>query len=299
MKRNRCPKIAISGGLGNQLFQWSAAHSLFKNEGFYIDLTHYYLKTKRVFELNPLIQFCRHNHNQSLRLNRITIMKVFEWAAYRGVPLRYLEQLGYFQENFHVSDLSDMIATSRKKNSRLYLNGIFQNGNFVDDAFPEVEKEFTHIIEDSFSATRNLFKIPDEYAVIHVRRGDYPISQFPSKAIGQLDDDFYLQILSRTSLPIILLTENFLDVAELSRVIKPWIILSQRETNPWESLSLMAKSKFFIGSNSTLSWWGAYLASKQEHETWLPSDWSQWGNYNKIEMVSRKILFAPSIWRKP
>ena len=268
MKKVRYPKIAFSGGLGNQLFQWSAAHSLFGDKGFYVDLTHYYSKTKRVFELNPLVQICRHNHNHS-----------------------------YYQENFHVSDLSDMIATNQRRNSRLYLNGIFQNGDFVDDTFPEVEKELAYIIEDSFGATRAMFKIPNKYAVIHVRRGDYPISQFPSKAIGQLDDDFYIQIAARTNLPLILLTESALDVTELSRFIKPCLVLSQKETNPWQSLALMAKSEFFIGSNSTLSWWGAYLASKQEHETWLPGEWSQWGNYNKIEMASREIFFAPSTWR--
>ena len=227
MKKVRYPKIAFSGGLGNQLFQWSAAHSLFGDKGFYVDLTHYYSKTKRVFELNPF----------------------------------------------------------------------FQNGDFVDDTFPEVEKELAYIIEDSFGATRAMFKIPNKYAVIHVRRGDYPISQFPSKAIGQLDDDFYIQIAARTNLPLILLTESALDVTELSRFIKPCLVLSQKETNPWQSLALMAKSEFFIGSNSTLSWWGAYLASKQEHETWLPGEWSQWGNYNKIEMASREIFFAPSTWR--
>lgn len=297
MKKVRYPKIALSGGLGNQLFQWSAAHSLFRDKGFYVDLTHYYLKTKRVFELNPLVQICRHNHNHSLRLNRISLMRMFEWAAFRGMPPRILEQLGYYQEDFHVNDLSDLVDTNQRTNSRLYLNGIFQNGNLVDDAFPEVEKELAHIIEDSFDATRAKFKIPNKYAVMHVRRGDYPISKFPSSAIGQLDDDFYIQITARTNLPVILLTENTLDVTELSRSIKPCLVLSQRETNPWQSLSLMAKSEFFIGSNSTLSWWGAYLASKQEHETWLPAEWSQWGNYNKIEMVSRKILFAPSIWR--
>lgn len=298
MKKTNYPKMAISGGLGNQLFQWSAAHYLFGSEGFCVDLTHYYLKTKRKFELGPLIKLCQHNHNQKLTLNRITVMRLFEWSAHHGTSVRLLEHLGYFQEGNHIKELSEVIKQHKKRNSPLYLNGIFQNGDFVDQTSRTVKKELTDAVANSFIEIRDKHKIPERYAVIHVRRGDYPISSFPSEAIGQLDDKFYLELATKTDLPIVLLTENALDVGELVSRLKPRLLLTQRETNPWQSLAIMARSEFLIGSNSTLSWWGAYLASKLNNETWLPMEWSQWGNYQEIQRKSETILFSPSVWRQ-
>lgn len=298
MKKTNYPKIALSGGLGNQLFQWSAAHYLFESEGFCVDLTHYYLKTKRKFELGPLIERCHHNHNHELKLRRITMMRLFEWGAYHGAPVKLLEHLGYFQESNHIKQLSDVITQHKKRRSPLYLNGIFQNGDFVDQTFPAVEKELANVVNDSFIDIRDKYKFPKRYAVIHVRRGDYPISSFPSGAIGQLDDKFYLELATKTDLPIVLLTENALDVAELVSRLKPRLLLTQNEANPWQSLAIMARSEFLIGSNSTLSWWGAFLASKIGNESWLPREWSQWGNYQEIQRASETILFSPSIWRE-
>ena len=121
-------------------------------------------------------------------------MRLFEWSAHHGTSVRLLEHLGYFQEGNHIKELSEVIKQHKKRNSPLYLNGIFQNGDFVDQTFPTVKKELTDAVANSFIEIRDKHKIPERYAVIHVRRGDYPISSFPSEAIGQLDDKFYLEL---------------------------------------------------------------------------------------------------------
>jgi hypothetical protein len=50
-------------------------------------------------------------------------------------------------------------------------------------------------------------------------------------------------------------------------------VLTPSETNAWETLSVITTAKKVISSNSTMSWWGAFIANKNGAEVFLPSRW--------------------------
>lgn len=297
MVKSKIPTIAISGGLGNQLFQWFAAHSYFASKGFILDLGHFDINPDREFELSSLLELCSHKSNKQSTIKKFSVMKIYEKFASRGINSNLLEKFGYFQEIAHLQDLNGALESRLDKHLPLYVSGLFQNGDMVNQVFPSVRHELMSYLNENFKSIQAKFALPESFAAIHVRRGDYPISSSPSGAIGQLDDVFYTELASKTELPIILLTENPSDIKELSIALKPWLILSQHEADAWESLSLMANSKFLVGSNSSLSWWGAYLAALEKSETWLPKEWSQWGNYQPIAFDSSIIKTSQSKWR--
>ena len=74
------------------------------------------------------------------------------------------------------------------------------------------------------------------------------------------------------------------------------MILSDTEASPLQTLALMSNAQFFVGSNSSLSWWGAYLATKSGNPCILPEKWSQWGNYENSRLKNELIQFFPSTW---
>lgn len=297
MAKSKAPTIAISGGLGNQLFQWFAAHSYFASKGFILDLRHYDINPDREFELSSLLELCSHKFSEESATKKSSLMKIFEKFASRGISPKLLEKLGYYQEIAHPKTLKGVLEGRLDKRLPLYVNGLFQNGDMVNQIFPSVGHELMSYVDENFKFIQAKFALPESFAAIHVRRGDYPISSSPSGAIGQLDDFFYSELASKTELPIILLTEKASDIQELSIALKPWLILSQHEADAWESLSIMANSKFLVGSNSSLSWWGAYLAAVAKKEAWLPNEWSQWGNYQSIAFNSSVIKTSQSKWR--
>ena len=291
------PRISLSGGIGNQLFQWAAAHTLFEGTKFSFDLGHYRINKEREFQLASIAKFCKHTLIHGCMSNRSLSVRPLEWAAHKGAPVGLTETLGYFREE---KDLQIFQSRTKKRASfglPITVNGLFQNGFMVDQSFHYIESELDSALRESFEALKTSRQIPREYIAVHVRRGDYPISKTPSKAIGQLDDNYFTRQLAEVDLPIILLTENFSEVSKLSHTLRPHMILSDAEASPLQALALMSKAQIFVGSNSSLSWWGAFLVSKNGKEQVLPREWSQWGNYENQELKLDAINFSESSWK--
>ena len=167
----------------------------------------------------------------------------------------------------------------------------------VDEAWPLIGNEIKDTLRQSFESAKTRMELPNRYIAIHVRRGDYPVSINPSHAIGQLDDEFFIQIASETKLPIVILTENSQEVKNLSKTLNAKIVISKKEAGPLTTLSILKNSELLVGSNSSLSWWGAYLASKSGKRSNLPASWSQWGNYESPGLKIPLIELTPSIWK--
>ena len=92
------PSNSLSGGIGNQLFQWAAAHVLFKGAPFNLDLGHYQFNLEREFQLEPILKSCHHFAENAGVLRGTHLSRYFQWAAARGAPTSLLEFLGFFQE---------------------------------------------------------------------------------------------------------------------------------------------------------------------------------------------------------
>lgn len=292
------PTISLSGGIGNQLFQWAAAHVLFRGTVFNLNLRHYQLNTERGFQLDVIQESCSHSVCHGNKLGRMPFPKIFEWAAAKGVPANLLEPLGFFQESSFSPNFRRRIQWKTKLGTPLYVGGLFQDSALVDEAWPLIENELTYSLTQAFENVKARLDFPTKYAAVHVRRGDYPISTRPSHAIGQLDDEFFLRNTSGFDLPIILLTENANEVIDLGRTLKAKFVISNIEANPFETLSILKNSEFSLGSNSSLSWWGAYLAAKSGKLSKLPEGWSQWENYETPKLKNPSIEFSPSSWTR-
>lgn len=291
------PTISLSGGVGNQLFQWAAAHVLFKKTVFNLNLGHYQINPDREFELDLILESCIHCSGYVTNIGRTPLPKYFEWAAARGVPSNLLELLGFFQESSFDMKSQRKIQRRKSVGSPVIVEGLFQDVNIVEEAWPLIGNELTYALTQTLELVKTNLGLPNTYAAIHVRRGDYPITSNPSHAIGQLDDDFFIGIASVFDLPIILLTENASEVASLSKVLRARRIISSAEANPLQTLSILKNAELLVGSNSSLSWWGAYLAAKSGKRSYLPETWSQWGNYENSNLKHSLIDLSPSIWK--
>lgn len=291
------PKISLSGGIGNQLFQWAAAHTLFDGVAFSFDLGHYRINKEREFQLAPIVKCCKHAVDQGGATQRLSSVRALEWAAHKGVPVRFMEILGYFREDQEIQIFQSRTKKRASLGLPMTVNGLFQNGSLVEQTFHYIESELDFALNESLDSLKTSRQIPREYIAVHVRRGDYPISDTPSRAIGQLDDNYFIKHLEEVDLPIIVLTENSSEVSNLSKALKPHMILSATEASPLQTLALMSNAQFFVGSNSSLSWWGAYLVSKNGKQQVLPREWSQWGNYENQSLKLDIINFSESSWK--
>jgi len=139
---------------------------------------------------------------------------------------------------------------------------------------------------------------PDTYAFVHVRRGDYM----------QISHIHYLQPLSYYERGVDLLSVK--EVLVVSDDME-WVAAQpyfQGETfrlvqglNELETLALMSLCKEGVCSNSTFSWWGAFLGPHAERNTvvvprrWINPSYFDTSSWPRVEGVPVPNLF-PAEW---
>ena len=289
--------ISFSGGLGNQLFQWAAAHSGSEPPLYETDLHLYSDKSDRKFELSDLLRNCKHRNFSKCKTKKYSHTRLLESLLHRGVAISVLQKFGFLNDGNYENVLINPHSNQHNYSHNFYLSGLFQDANLVNSVYSTIKEELDFTLIETAKGLASRINIPDRYLSVHVRRGDYPISKLHSEAIGQLDDQYFINLVEGTNLPILILTENESDVVDLCAVVQPSCVLTKKQTNSWETLVLMANAEVSVGSNSTLSWWGAYLATKKGALSLLPSQWSQWKTYENSKLHLESVRYEPSSWK--
>ncbi len=271
----------ISGGLGNQMFQYANAFALAKklHQTLYLD-TSTFSKTipnvaPRVFELNifPNIQnkFVTHYQTSGFyQHGRIDnkLERLFGKAAksvYTEKKHGYNEDVnqvkppvlmdGYFQSEKYFEDYSDLIRNQFK--------------------FQELDNDIVNI-----SVLKN---IKDSTSVaVHVRRGDY-VKYAPTNAFhGVCSKEYYNRAIQYfiEHLPgshFYFFSDEPDWVAEnlLQADMNVNIIKNNNGASSWKDMYLMSQCKHNIIANSSFSWWGAWLNNNQSKKIIAPARWFQ------------------------
>jgi hypothetical protein len=294
------PTVAIQGGLGNQLSQWFFAHSIKKSHEFHIDpLYQSSENTDRNLEIQELIARCRHVAKDSqgtytpMKMVRLFHLfdRIWEFKKFRSL----IESLGYFREDPRMDQEQSMKYTKAIR----YGKGYFQKQEKIESIFEIVESELVPIVDEVYKGVRSKFDLIESYDVLHVRRGDYETTNFTTVNIGTLNDDYFVNwAKGRNHSRMIILTENQQDVSSLADRLYPVIVIDKSLTNPWETLAIMYGAENFLGSNSSLSWWGARLCSIRGGSVWLPNQWSFWNNIAPEDYHFPKCHTLDSLWRE-
>lgn len=292
------PIVVIKGGLGNQLFQWTFAHTLPLGKHFYPSRFHYGHHDKIMhLELEDIFESCPHVLNKgAYSALRELLSHSAEWMWSK----RYLQGateslLGYYQED----PRHDVPQVAKIPRRARIISGYFQKNEYVDSSNGAVESEilpYTKRIADKLMG--NMI-IPRRYSVLHVRTGVYSDrSSSDLSFIGQLSEEYFLENLDKLKASyLVVLTENANHIPGMLKKIQPDLVLDSSKLDAWETLAAMAVSDSMIGANSTLSWWGAKLAAINGGETWLPSNWSAWNNIDSFDYRFPTVQTLEPTWR--
>lgn len=294
------PIVVIQGGLGNQLSQWSFAHTIPGVENFQLDpLDGLGSKIPREFELLPVLAHCSHLKKDShgsivvpLTLPFYHLLDRF-WQLKLCRPL--IEKLGYIREDPRF----DQEQTEKFPAIIRYARGYFQKQQNVEKILNLVNAEIIPIVQGILLKVDNRFGLGTNYSVVHVRRGDYETTDFSPSIIGTLSDEYFLTGVTKfDSKKLVILTENRSDITDLIQNLAPDLVLDKTDTSPWETLAIMYGATNFLGSNSSLSWWGARICRIRGGKVWLPSQWSFWGNIQNENYHFPSCNIAEVFWKQ-
>ncbi len=278
--------IRITGGLGNQMFQYAVAKSLAKKNDdiFKLDISFYPKQTLRKYELNLF----------NIEENIATKDEIIRLAGNENFWFKIKRKLGLNPKRPNSYYAEKEIAVFDKelfnKQSDIYLDGYWQNENYFKDIRNEILKDFTLKQDISKEAKEYLKQIQNSNSVsLHVRRGDYVQNSNTNKIHGVCDLNYYKRaikyILEKMDNPMFFIFSDDIKWCKENFDFLENKIFVDKTKSAIEDLELMKNCKHNIIANSTFSWWGAWLNENNEKIVIGPKQWfvkKEWKNLNLV-----------------
>lgn len=274
--------VSLYGGLGNQLFQYSAARSLALRNGVSIilDLNWFEIvngmpnTTPRRFALKPFgLDVELQNvglpwHKKEWFISRIKRRLIYLLRkSQSGIPI-YSEKNSRF--DFELLN----------KPCPLWLDGYWQSYKYFDSISDVIRSDLGKINFISKDNQKIYNQIVSSQSIcLHVRRGDYVTNLSANKTHGLCTPEYYQAALK-------IVCEDFTDPFVFIFSDDPeWVRKNLRipfsslvvdinsSDNAHQDLWLMSSCKRFVIANSSLSWWGAWLGQSPQKKVIAPKDW--------------------------
>ena len=278
-------RFLLSGGIGSQLFQITAARWLAKRNNQRLLFDPSWLQVTRHKENFALVDTLELLEGESFTRRRPFANAAFEiLASERFANNRWglSRKSGVF---LHSGDLDLLAAVDEL----LVLSGNFGNAK----AHRELKSLGQQIRLKSYSSNGLVLKT--EFTAIHIRGGD---SIQLATTFGVLGAKYYSEALSLVpkDIPIVLVTDDVGHAMGILDSVKvnPRLIVSSDRYSPIQSLEILSSASFVIAANSSFSWWGAELSNKNVTKIG-PSDARP--NIRGNWMLDAEWLVADASWQ--
>ena len=268
-------KIFVNGGLGNQLFQFSYAHRAITKDKILEVYEDSNARDDRPFELKKIVSEC--SHNTVIKKTKPFSLKL-RLAVIKRLASRDLFTLVRITQYFFRTDLevkpffySGALPNAYKSRTAA---GYFQHWKLVEEAWPTFGKEMMKTLSE-ITLPKSLESDVLGSLVMHVRQGDL---NNVKDSMGILSLDYYLSAIDQMSKKnqnskIFILTDDINGAQKTFQGQNIHEFLGPESLTAWQTLKLMSIAPNLVTANSTLSWWGGYIASKSGANVVMPKPW--------------------------
>jgi hypothetical protein len=281
-------KVILSGGFGNQIFQYAAGRALAIRHSTNLVLNLSLLNesnssvTPRRYELDNLNVFCSVESTPPFPIWRL--IKKFAWL------LGSLNPWKIYQE-----DGNDYDPRLLQQPDGVTLIGYWQSYIYSSDISTQLKFELQPRNPLSEESIKVLDSINSSTSIaIHVRRGDYATNKKALSYHGLLPLNYYRDsvayVLSKFPEATFFIFSDDQDWCKKNLNLQnEYFVEHNKSENPWEDLVLMSKCKHHIIANSSFSWWAAWIADNNQknmnHLVVAPKHW--FIKSNEINNVDR------------
>jgi len=267
----------LTGGLGNQMFQYAAARALADrlDADLLLDTRAFARAlarnayTRRAYALAPF----------KLRARIATA------ADLKGWPVWVVEtgmRLGFVRPLFHRWHFESGIRydpSVRTLREPVCLVGYWQSERYFIDVADGIRADFT-LAQPLGGANAGLLDLArsDRSVGLHVRRGDFVSLNDAAQVHGLCSVDYYRRAIGmvRNRFPECRFLV-FSDDPQWARAELPLdrsaVFAAGNEEHPERDLALMRACKHHIIANSSFSWWAAWLGYSPDQMVIAPAPW--------------------------
>lgn len=270
------------------MFQYAAARAVATRSGcnLKLDLSWFGTDPDRQFALSPFnikAQIIPHEYSKPPNSGA-----VFRYGR-RFLRLLRLNQGGipvFAEHSFQFDPAIEQV------HAPVLMEGYYQSEKYFSSIRDLIASDFTLHNTPSIGAEKILSAINQCDAIcLHIRRGDYVNNNATNAYHGTCSLDYYkkgLEVVAQGlarphcfvfSDDMVWARENFKTNIPMTLVD----IHSVAEAH--EDLRLMAACKRFVIANSSLSWWGAWLGSREGKIVVAPSQWFKGGTNTTVDLI--------------
>lgn len=264
--------VGLSGGLGNQMFQYSAGRALALRLGapLALDVSWFAGRADRQFGLGAFAIAGRALRPLPLpsSLVRLESRISRRWGQSRySVPI-------FRERTFHFDAQFDVLPQP------VFLEGFWQSERYFAARGGAIREDFRLARPLPTSGSRHLEQIRKTDAIcVHVRRGDYVSNAVAAETHGTCSPRYYAagvaEVASGLSQPhcFVFSDEPAWAQDNLALGMPATFVDANSASEPHWDLALMAACRRFVIANSSLSWWAAWLSDAPDKRVIAPSPW--------------------------
>jgi Glycosyl transferase family 11. len=287
----------LCGGLGNQLFQYAAGLALSNRLKVPITIDNYYyqhqpaVNTPRQFLLDRLsLKYCFASRREQYLAGKIFSANRFQRKFGRALKSILLSPYSFYREPmFYVYDVNLL-----KSSCNTVIDGYWQSFRYLQPIEALLRKDVV-VLPQYRHEQQDVLDIctPCQGIFVHVRRGDYVSN--PSAAAHHVltSTDYYRASIEKCSNEItnpyfVLFSDDIIWVKENIVPLlsdKKYKIFKSQDPYGLDDFFHMSKCSHAIITNSSFSWWAAWLISNKNKLVIAPKKWLKNSSQQFIDLI--------------
>jgi hypothetical protein len=286
--------VQLSGGLGNQLFQYAFAYSRAKELGVQlkIDLSFYDDYEWHDYSLAPFnLSALAANSDEIAEIKKLDngVLYKVKQRLLKGIKHQLVEENLLFNKKY------------LKIHQNSYIIGYWQSEKYFCNHWSDLMNEFRINISPSSNNLELLKEVQSEQSSIslHIRRGNYANIESVNLVHGTMPISYYEDAINFFEGEIVnpkfyVFSDDISWAKDNLKLKHPSVFVDHNDDKcDYEDLRLMANCKHHIIANSTFSWWGAYLNSNSTKIVIGPKQW-----FSDVDKNKEAVDIIPKNWVK-
>lgn len=291
----------LSGGLGNQMFQYAAGLALAERRRTVLKLDVSWFRHDPAYEAHNRYALSCFNVTEQFataeeidRVRGVQLTRPERWSVALAGALRFRRyaQRHAAPANWHQPPTFAFYPQFLAQPDNTYLNGMFQSEKFFAGAADLLRLHFSFRYPPQPEVAALATRIRSgPSAAVHFRRGDYQRNATFTREIGTLDLAYYhraVRLLRERSpeATLYIFSDDIEAVAreftpdgphEFVRCVQPW--------HAFDKIRLMALCEHLAIANSTFSWWAAWLNPSPDKLVIAPDPWFAQSDHDGTDVV--------------
>lgn len=285
-------QVQLSGGLGNQMFQYAFGKHLAINTQSELVLDLAYIQSKLPFKkFSTPMQYELDIFNLNVDCNSLYFSNGITY------PLAKLEY--YLKTKRNTNKNNTLIESGMQfnadyleKDEPLFIQGNFQSELYFKDIEADIREdfEFIHPLEEQNQQILNQIKSSNSVS-IHIRRGDYLSIKNNASKFRALELYYYKNAMSilenkMENITYFVFSDDINWVKENLKTHAETIFINHNKgKSSYIDMQLMSNCQHNIIANSTFSWWAAWLNANKNKIVVAPKTWFLIDELNQNDIV--------------